>query len=93
MTSEEWEKRKDYLTAFNENLKGRDAKDVQSTSAIVGEVEKSEIVDEDKTALMQDISDTLMCISANLQRRLWLNQHDIVNGFRKKKMPLQDPYF
>ena len=31
---------------------------LQSTSAIVGEVEKSEIVDEDETALMQDISDT-----------------------------------
>ena len=31
---------------------------MQSTSAIVGEVEKSEIVDEDETALMQDISDT-----------------------------------
>ena len=31
---------------------------MQSTSAIVGEVEKSEIVDEDKAALMQDINDT-----------------------------------
>ena len=54
MTDEEWEKREEYLTAFNDNFKGRDSKDVQSTS----EVEKSEIVDEDEAALMQDISDT-----------------------------------
>ena len=46
------------MTAFNDNFKGRDSKDVQSTSAIVGEVEKLEIVDEDEAALMQDISDT-----------------------------------
>ena len=46
------------MTVFNDNFKGRDLKDVQSTSAIVGEVEKSEIVDEDEAALMQDISDT-----------------------------------
>ena len=58
LTSEEWEKQKDYLTAFNENLKARDGKDVQSTSAIVGEVEKLEIVDDNEAALMQDISDT-----------------------------------
>ena len=58
MTSEEWEKQKDYLTAFNDNFKGRDSKDVQSTSAIVGEVQKSEILDEDDTALMEDINDT-----------------------------------
>ena len=31
---------------------------MQSTSAIVGEVEKLEIVDEDEAALMQDISNT-----------------------------------
>ena len=46
------------MTAFNDNFKGRDSKDVQSTSAIVGEVEKSEIVDEDEAALMEDINDT-----------------------------------
>ena len=58
LTSEEWEKQKDYLIAFNDNFKGSDSKDVQSTSTIVGEVEKSEIVDEDKAALMEDINDT-----------------------------------
>ena len=58
LTTEEWEKRKDYLTAFNDNFKGRDSKDVQSTSAIVGEVQKSEILDEDDAALMEDINDT-----------------------------------
>ena len=35
----------------------RDSKDVQSTSAIVGEVQKSEILDEDDAALMEDIND------------------------------------
>ena len=57
LTSEEWAKRKDYLTAFNNNFKGRDSKDVQSTSAIVGEVQKSDILDEDDAALMEDIND------------------------------------
>ena len=45
------------MTAFNDNFKGRDSKDVQSTSAIVGEVQKSEILDEDDAALMEDIND------------------------------------
>ena len=58
LTSEEWEKRKDYLTAFNDTFKGRDSKDLQSTSAIVGEVQKSEILDEDDAALTEDIKDT-----------------------------------
>ena len=46
-TSEEWEKRKDYLTAFNENFNKWDRNDVQSTSAIVGEIEKTKMLDED----------------------------------------------
>ena len=58
LTSEEWEKRKDYLIAFNENFKACDRRDVHSTTAIVGEVEKSEIFDEDEAVLMQDICDT-----------------------------------
>ena len=58
LTTEEWEKRKDYLTAFNENFNKNDRNDVQSTSAIVGEVEKFELVDPDDDALMQDISDS-----------------------------------
>ena len=34
-----------------------------------------------------------MCMWGNLPRSLWLSQHDVVNGLRKKKMPLQDQYF
>ena len=58
LTKDEWEKRKDYLTKFNENFQGRDGQDVHSTSAIVGEVQKSEPSDEDENALIADISDS-----------------------------------
>ena len=58
LTKDEWEKRKDYLTTFNDNFQGRDGQNVHSTSAIVGEVHKSEPSDEDENALIADISDT-----------------------------------
>ena len=58
LTKDEWEKRKDYLTQFNDNFEERNGQDVHSTSAIVGEVQKSEVSDEDENALIEDISDT-----------------------------------
>ena len=58
LTTEEWEKRKDYLTAFNDNFNARHSGNANSTTVIVGEVEKSELVDDNEAALMQDITES-----------------------------------
>ena len=58
LTTEEWEKQKDYLIAFNDNFNARDSGNVNSTTVIVGEVEKSDLVDDDEAALMKDITES-----------------------------------